>query len=159
MPYFCPNYDNQKSAWEAVLIAVCCIGFQLHWITFIILQLPCALDCHCFYPIEYHCISPMSLHCTSLHYIALDESKRRPRLSHQICCPSLPLPVLLLLIFVVVVFDIVNFFVIINVVDELSRPSIHKLAIANLMLSLRLFLVLISVLMFIVISYSEVFCR
>ena len=68
-------------------------------------------------------------------------------------------PVLLLLIFVVVVFDIVNFFVIINVVDELSRPSIHKLAIANLMLRLRLFFVLISVLMFIVISYSEVFCR
>ena len=65
---------------------------------------------------------------------------------------------MIFVVVVVFVVYIVDLFVIINVVDELSRPSMHKLAIASLMLRLRLVLVLLSLLMFIVMSNSEVFC-
>ena len=66
--YVCPNYDNQKSAWEAVLIAVCCIGFQLHWITFIILQLPLCIRLPL---LLSHWISLHLPNVTPLHIIAL----------------------------------------------------------------------------------------
>ena len=146
-----------------------CVAFDnitlhnnLHWITFITLHCPCALECHCFYPIEYHCISPMSLHCTSLHYIAANCTRwvqEAPPPVTSDLLPTAPIhQLLLLMIFVVVVVVdyIIDLFVIINVVDELSRPSMHKLA--SLMLRLRLVLVLLSLLMFIVMSNSEVFC-
>ena len=66
--YVCPNYDNQESAWEAVLIAVCCIGFQLHWITFIILQLPLCIRLPL---LLSHWISLHLPNVTPLHMIAL----------------------------------------------------------------------------------------
>ena len=66
--YVCPNYDNQESAWEAVLIAVCCIGFQLHWITFIILQLPLCIRLPL---LLSHWISLHLPNVTPLHIIAL----------------------------------------------------------------------------------------
>ena len=85
--------------WQSKVSLGGCYDFSLlHWITLITLQLPLCirlpLPCIASIPLDIiaslQCHS-IAHHCIILQRIALDESKRRPRLSHQICCPPLPL--------------------------------------------------------------------